>query len=213
MPNVLPTNYAPMVGVDMFYFALMSSDVSGGTATYEDPVRIDNVVNTAFSGNSQTATYYADNAAKFAVTQLGEMSLAVQSADIPPAIQAIWLGQKYNNGVLVSGQINPRDMAIGYRIKKVAEAGANESYRYVWFLKAKPGLSDAQVNTQTNSIAFQDATTNFAIVTRTSDGDWQYMVDDEDPNLLATMTPAQLAANFFTSPEWCITTIYDAVQG
>jgi phi13 family phage major tail protein len=205
----------PKIGLDQFHYAQLQTDTPGsgstpGTVTYGTVKRVPNIVQGAFTANAQSASYYADNAAVVTAAQLGDMALAVQSADIPPEVRAEWYGQEYQHGMLKEGQINPLDMAFGYRVKKAAPPGVNAAYRYIWLLKTKPSLSDETVNTQTNSISFQDSSTNFAIAVRQADGLFRYMVDSDDPKLEeASVTPEDLEENFFSSVEWCATNIFD----
>jgi phi13 family phage major tail protein len=132
-----------------------------------------------------------------AAAQLGDMSIAVQSADIPPDVRAEWYGQEYSEGLLIEGQINPIEMAFGYRIKK-----ANGAYRYIWHYKVKPTPPDETTQTQGNSINFQDGSVNMQATMRLSDGTHRKVVDDDDPNLPEGINVETIAQNFFTDLDW-----------
>ena len=198
----LKSNPMPWVGVDMFYWAPLVSDkapagATPGATTYGAAQRVPGLTNVSFTANSQTGSYYADNGVYATAAQLGELGLAVQSADIPPELRAEWFQYDYEDGVLNEAQINPIEMAVGYRRKR-----SDGSYRYVWLLKVKPGMSDEATATQNDSIAFQDGTTNFAPEMRISDGLYRRTLDDDDPALPEDVTPEVIAANWFTDPNW-----------
>lgn len=191
-------NPLPAIGVDAFYYALMTSDTSADTKpVYDASERVPGLVSVAFNPNAQTGTFYADNGPYAAAAQLGEISLTVGLADIPPDIRAIWFGQPYEGGVLQGTQINPPDMAVGYRIKL-----SDNHYRYFWFLKCKATPPSETTNTQGSSISFQSGTITITCVIPVSyDAAWR-MLDDLDPNLPVGVTPAMIGSAWFSDPLW-----------
>lgn len=204
MPN--EQTYLPKIGVDMAFWAKVASDVAPdgtnpGSTTYETSKRLPGLVNVAFAANSQTGIYPADNGPYASAAQLGDLGLQVQCADLPPVERAAWYGQKYDTatGLLQESQINPIDMAFGYRVQK-----SNNAYRYIWFYKVKPGMADETAATKSNSIAFQDGTTPMTATMRMSDGTFRRILDDDDPSLPEGVTAAVIAANFFTDPNWAV---------
>ncbi len=199
MPEKKTQQPNPIIGVDMFTYAKLNetSDVPGGTPTYDDPNQLPGLVSIAVARNSQTATFYADNGAYVTASQTGDTTLTVGNADVPPPILSEWLGVEYEDGMLEIGQINPVTMFIAYRIKK-----ANGAYRYVRFYKAKPGISDENANTQGNSINFQSGTTVFGIAKLISRGKSDGRIDTDDPNLRAGVTQEVIERNFFKDPLW-----------
>ena len=189
----------PAIGADMFYFALLETDdpESPDGPTYGTPERLPGLVSVAFNPNPQTGTFYADNGAYVVAAQLGDLALTVGAADVPPDIRNIWFGQPYENGVLRGTQINPPDMAVGYRVKS-----PGDSYRYFWFLKCKAAPPSETVNTQGNSIAFQSGTITINCAFPVSyDAAWR-VLDDRDENIPEGVTPAMIEANWFTDPMW-----------
>lgn len=199
-------NYLPKIGVDEAHWAPLLTDTrpSGdtpGATTYGAVKAIPGLVNVAFAANSQTGNYWADNYAYASAAKLGDMSLQVQCADLPPADRAVWLGQSYDEatGLLLESQINPINMAFGYRIEK-----SNNAHRYFWFFKCKPAAPDESAATATNSIAFRDGTVPMASIMRVSDGMWRRVLDSDDPALPEGVTPAVIAENWFTDPNWVV---------
>ena len=187
----------PKIGVDMFAFALLKTDPVDGLPTYGEVVRVPGTVQVGFNPNSQTGTFHADNSAYATTAQTGDLALSVGLADIPPPLRAIWFGQKYENGVLSEGQINPPDMAIGYRIKK-----ANGAYRYIWILKAKAAPPAESNDTQGSSVSFQSDSITFNCAALVSTGLFRRVLDDNDPGLSPGTNPATIRAGWFTGPLW-----------
>lgn len=195
MPN--EQTYMPKIGVDMAYYAKLLVDPVDGVATYSESKRLPGLVKVGFAPNSQAGTFFADNAPYATATQLGDMKVTVECADLPPQLRAEWFGQKYTDGLLDESQINPIDMAFMYRVKK-----SNGAHRYIAIYKTKPGVPNEDVSTQTNSINFQSGSFELAVAQRICDGMFRRILDDDDPKLPVAMTPAIIKANFFTDPNW-----------
>lgn len=188
----------PKIGVDMFYFAKLLTDNPGDSGpTYDTPMKLPGLVSIQFNPNAQSATFYADNGSYSSASQLGDLVLTVGLADIPLEVQATWFGQKTEDGVLEGTQINPMDMAIGYRVKN-----SDGGYRYFWFKKCKAAPSQETVNTQGNSIAFQTDSITITCTMPLSDGIAYRKLDDTATGLPTGVTPAIIAAKWFTDPMW-----------
>ena len=192
----------PITGIDMFYWAELDEDNppqgdTPGKTTYKASQFLPMLVSAALAANSQSSSYWASNMIGATAAQLGDMSLQLQAPQIPPDVLAAWYGWERKNGALLGSQINPKDIAIGYRI-----TFSDNHHLYVWVLKAKPGVADLAASTKNNSISFQDGTINCGIAMRLSDGKYMVALDDTDPD--NEKTAEQIAAGFFTSPNWAI---------
>ena len=79
-----------------------------------------------------------------------------------------------------------------------------QAYRYVTIYKAKAAPNEDRVQTKGGSINFQ--TNGFALKgsKRFKDGRVDRILDDDDPNLPAGVTPEIIAAKWFTDVEWVI---------
>ena len=187
----------PKIGVDMFAFAVLKSDPVEGLPTYGAVIRVPGTVQVGFNPNSQTATFHADNGAYTNAAQTGDLALTVGLADIPPALRAIWFGQLYENGILLEGQINPPDMAIGYRIKK-----AHGGFRYIWIMKGKAAPPAESNDTQGSSISFQSDSITINCATLVSLDIFRRVTDDDDPNLPSGVDSMTIRNGWFTSPMW-----------
>jgi len=193
-------NYLPKTGVGMGHWAKVLTDTAGDPdgLTYSEVKKLPGMVQIAFAPNAQTGTYWADNIAYATAAQLGDMTLGIQCPDLPPEDRAEWYGQKYENGLLEEGAINPIEMAFGYRIRK-----ANGAFRYLRVYKVKPAVADETTGTGTNAINWQDGTIPAAIAMSQALNTYRRMIDD-DPNLPVGVTPDVIAAGWFTSPLWVV---------
>ena len=193
---------SPFIGVDMMYWAAMTAETVDALPAYDTPYRLPGLVSVAFAANSQSGTYYADNIAYASAVQLGDMTVTVQNADVPPETYAKWLGMEYDGGVMNLGQLNPIFIGFMYRVKKAISTHPNGNYRYFRFFKLKPAMPDVSASTQTNSIAFQDGTITMPTSMRMFDKKFGVRVDDDDPNLPEGVTPEVIEANFFKDMLW-----------
>lgn len=192
--------YIPVVGVDMLYYAKVTADSATGY-TAETPKRIPGITEAGVNLNAQTGTFYADNGPYDSAVGMGEVDVAIACADVPPALRGELYGMEYDNttGELVTKDLNPPYVAIQYRIQK-----SNGAYRYVTIYKAKAAPNEDRVQTKGGSINFQ--TNGFALKgsKRFKDGRVDRILDDDDPNLPAGVTPEIIAAKWFTDVEWAI---------
>jgi len=196
---MLKSKTMPKIGVDMLYFAPLKSDPVVGEPEYDEPVRVPGLVQVAWNPNAQTGTYYADNGAYATAAQKGDLSMTVGMADIPPELAAIWFGHDYEDGVVFEGQINPIEMAVGYRVKK-----SDGAYRYFWCFKGKAAPPQTSTDTQSNSISFQGGSITINFATLVSTGKDSKWVDDDGPDLPVGLTPKMIEDNWFTDPMWVL---------
>ena len=192
--------YLPMVGVDMLHYAIITTDTTSAYET-DTPVRIPGVTEAGFNMNTQSGTFYADNGPYATAVGLGEFDGAIAVADVTNALRGTLYGMEYDNatGEMKSGDINPPDVAIQYRIQK-----ANNAYRYVTLYKMKCIPNEEKATTKGGSINF--ATNGFSMkgAKRLKDGALYRILDDDDPNLPEGVTPAVIAEKWFTDADWTI---------
>jgi phi13 family phage major tail protein len=184
----------PLIGLDMLYYAPVLSDTSAGV-TYDTPVSIINLVSMSVNFNTDISTFFADDGPADAYSQIGEVDVAIQAADVPAEDLAFLLGMDYNPGTGVveydTEAVAP-DVAIGFRAQK-----SNGSYRYVWLLKGRFGVPNMDHQTKEGSVNFQTLTINGKFLARVFDKKVFRRIDEDDPNFVFPGLPA----SWFADPD------------
>lgn len=179
------------IGLRDVYYAILTDDVAGGTATYEAPVRMVGAISANVNPNTSTATLFADDGPADTAATLGEISLELNMADIDLQTQATLLGHTYEDGVLKKkGADVPPWVAIGFRTLK-----SNGKYRYYWLSKGKFAAPEDDLATKGDSIEFKTPTISGSFVKRDSDDEWERVGDEDD----AAFTD-EIKTKWFESP-------------
>lgn len=165
---------------DLYYAKLTKDDVTG--VTYESPTLISGAISAKISPKSDTQTLYADDGAFETVTQLGEIDIEIEVADLPLQVQAALLGHTVTNGVLEAknSDVAPY-VAIGWRSLK-----SNGKYRYYWLLKGKFELPDEEAQTKEDKAKFQTAKIKGTFMARIYDGKYKLVGDEDEQSFSAT---------------------------
>ena len=170
----------PLVGLDMLYYAAVTTDVSTGT-TYGTPVHIENTVSLSVSPKSGMNTFIADTGAAFVSPHNEEVDVSIMAADLPPEDYAFLIGASHNPALgivdVAGDEIGP-DVAIGFRAKR-----ANGYYRYVWLLKGRFTAPNMEHQTREGRVNFQSNTINGKFVARVFDNRVYRRVNSEDSSL------------------------------
>ena len=175
----------PLIGLDMLYYAEVISDDDTGT-NYDTPVRIYNAVSLSVNPNTTIATFFADDGPAEAYSQIGEVDVAIQIADLPPEDLAFLIGADYD--IAVAGVLdydtgaNAPDVAIGFRAQKT-----NGEYRYIWLMKGRFGVPDMEHQTKEAGVNFQPQTINGKFLARTYDSMVFRRADEDDTNVAMTL--------------------------
>jgi phi13 family phage major tail protein len=163
------------VGLKDLYYALLTSDASDG-AVYGTPVKITGAITANINPNSSNATLFADDGPMESASQLGNIELELNVADLTLAQQQVLLGHDTISGgtLYKKATDTPPWLAIGFRSVK-----SNGSYRYVWLVKGKFREPEIVHETKDDSINFQTPTIVGQFVKRDYDDVW-YVAADED---------------------------------
>jgi len=165
------------VGLDNLYYALLTTDASGG-AVYETPVAVTGAIEANIVPGSSLETLFADDGPLAVASALGAIELTLGVADIPLYIQAIFLGHDAPvlGVILRKSTATPPWLAIGFRAIK-----STGTYRYVWLLKGKFREPDLNHATKADTVAFQTSSIVGNFVKRDYDDAWLKQADaDED---------------------------------
>lgn len=196
----------PKIGVDMFGYAALTKDEPGAAPEYDESVMFPGLVNIGYNQNAQTGTFNADNGAYATASQIGNPDITIGLADIPPEVRADWFGMEHKHGLLRERQINAKEIAVAYRVKK-----SNGAYRYFWVLKTKPTPANENAETKGDSISFQSDTITLAGSMLASYGEYRFILDDDDADLPKDVNAKTIEENWFTSPLWAEEAL-DAMQ-
>lgn len=122
----------PPIGVDRLVYAPILTDDETAGATYSSPIALPGLVEVNETPNADVSVFYADDGVYVQTAQPGQITAALQVANIDAEIKAHLLGSTYDaaNGMEVQGQNDvPLPVAVGYRSQL-----PNGLYEYVWFM-------------------------------------------------------------------------------
>lgn len=165
------------VGVRNLHYFKMLTDTTTG-ATYSAPVAVPGTVNIDINPATDNATLYADDGPYEAATSLGQISVSIELADLPKAVQADLLGHTIdtNTDALVSKSTDAAPyVGIAFESEK-----ANGQIRYVKLAKGKFAEPEDNFQTKGESIEFQTSTITANFVVRVYDKEWKQIIDSDD---------------------------------
>lgn len=166
---------ATQIGLSHLHYAVLKSDTAGGTASYDEPVRIPGAIEVNINPNPSTETLFADDGPMETATTLGEIEVEINVADLPFEAQAVLLGHTLENGVLIRKSADsPPFVALGFRALK-----SNGKYRYVWLTKGKFSIPELSNRTKEDGIEFQTPSISASFVKRESDDIWIVQADED----------------------------------
>ncbi|GMA48663.1 hypothetical protein GCM10025857_39730 [Alicyclobacillus contaminans] len=163
------------VGLRNVHYAILTKDDETGV-TYSTIKPIPGVVTAKIQPKSNSATLYADDGPAETATTLGEIDADFEFSDLPVDIQADLLGHTVgSDGVLLkkSTDVAPY-VAIGF----VSQKSTGKDL-YVWMLKGKAQVPEADFKTKEDKPDFGTTTLSFTFVRRNYDDAYQ-AVGDED---------------------------------
>ena len=163
------------VGLKDLYYALLTKDDSS-TVTYGAPAKIAGAVSAKISPAMNTGTLYADDGPDEIFSALGEITVELQTKDLPISIQSVLLGHTIGEDKVMvkkASDVAPY-MAVGFKSLK-----SNGKYRYVWLYKGKFQLQEQEYKTKEDAPEFQVPTIIGTFVKRIKDNRWQ-SIGDED---------------------------------
>jgi len=147
------------------------------TETYGAVKPVKDLIDVNIQPTTNSGTNYADDGPAETATSLGDIQVAIQTTDVPKAVQADWFGHTIDEkGVLIKKSTDKAPyIALGFKSLK-----ANNAYRYVWLLKGKMQPPQQQYHTKEDNVTFQNQTINGTFIRRNKDDQWQAVADDDD---------------------------------
>ena len=169
-----------LVGLKNIYYAVISADTASdgttaGSTTYGAPKKIGNAVSVDINPATQKNSLYGDDMAVATATSLGEVTVALETTDIPLEDQAILLGSTYDSqsGTIIS---KSSDVApyVGIAFESEKHDGGT---RCVKLLKGKFAPSQETINTKGENVEYTVPKIEGTFVARQSDGGWKEVKD------------------------------------
>jgi phi13 family phage major tail protein len=187
----------PLIGLDMFHYAPIQSDDANGT-TYGTSVHVPNITTANINFNSSIETFFADDGPREVYSQIGQVEVTINVADLSPQVYAFLIGANYQNGFVdYTTNATAPDVAIGFRAQK-----SNGEYRYIWLMKGKFAVPNADHQTKQDGVEFQTQEITFRGVARLSDDKVFRRVDSDDENLPAGVDKTTLLNDWFQDPNY-----------
>ena len=192
----------PRIGLSGLVLARVLSDDENGIV-YDTPFKIPGAVVATINPNSSVETDYADDGAFFAQNNRGNTELSLEMIDITPESEALMLGQKYVNGVIVETDLDQSPyFAFGAKVLMAGSDDAGDAvYTYLWYTKGKFSVPESGGETKRDSITFghKNLTAQFVKTQFVPDGQKSgtigTKVRTDDPN-----ASASLIENWFDAP-------------
>lgn len=168
------------IGLRNMFYAKQLTDVGAngtvaGSATYDTPKRIGNAVSADINPTTNTATLYGDDMAVASDITLNEITVTIETTDIPLEDQAILLGHTYDSvtsSLTAKGSDTAPDVALLFESQK-----HDGGIRCVKLLKGKFAPSQETINTKGDQLDYQVPQITGTFVARQSDGAWKIVKD------------------------------------
>lgn len=195
------TKPLPTIGIDRYTFFKVTKDDDTGIS-YAAPKSLKGMVQLTPSDSGGSDTFDADNGAYVVDSYLEKTGHEIESADIPPEIDALWRGlDLVNGGVLVKGEPKQVYFGVAWRILK-----SDGTYRYAKYFKgAYSFASNVGGKTKPSSGASdkQTAKATYTAVKTDYNGAILYYVDQADIQITSgttsTSTTFKSLADFETA--------------
>lgn len=176
----------PTIGVDKYTFFKLVSDTAEGVS-YAKPVSLAGTVQISPTDAGGADTFDADNGAYEIETYTEKIGHELESADIPPEVDALWRGLETVNGAVVVGKpTGTVYFGVAWRILK-----SDGTYRYAKYFKGSYSFASnlgAKTRPSAGAAEKQTAKATFTAVQRDYD-DLTYMyVDGSDLEIGASAT-------------------------
>lgn len=189
----------PVIGLDHLHVATVTTD-NTTEVVYGTAQRILNITQANINFNMESSTFFADNGPAVVYSQMGEVEVTINVGDLTPSEYALLTGttRSSTTGVIdVTTEANPPDMALGFRAMK-----SNGEYRYIWLMKGKFTLPNAEHQTKESAVNFQPMQLTFSAVGRVNDQKVMRRVDSDDENLPENVTNTVLIDEWFADPDY-----------
>lgn len=162
-----------LVGLKNIHYAVISADSDSGT-TYGTPKKIGNAVSVDINPSTQKAALYGDDMAVATATAMGEVTVTIETTDIPLEDLAILLGATADS----TGEIIFKSSDVAPYVGLAFESEKHDGgIRCMKLLKGKFAQTQETINTKGENIEYQVPKIEGTFVARQSDGGWKQFKD------------------------------------
>ncbi len=160
-----------LIGLKNLHYAVITIG-TGGTETYATPQKIGEAVSVDINPSVQTASLYGDDMSVATDTTIREISVTIETTEIPLENQAELLGHTYAEGQMTA---NMSDIAPYVALLFEADKH-NGGIRCVKLLKGKFAPTQETINTRGDSLEYQVPSLTGTFVAK-ANGDWKKVKD------------------------------------
>lgn len=164
-----------LIGLKNIYYAIVESDTAQATTTYGTPVKIGEAISVDINPTINEVKLYGDDMAVAADMSLGEITVTIETTDIPLNDLANLLGHTFATDTLTAKSSDSSSAA--YVALLFESDKHNGGTRCVKLLKGRFKPSQETINTKGENLEYQVAHIEGTFVARLSDGAWKKVKD------------------------------------
>lgn len=163
-----------LIGLKNIYYAVVESDTATAT-TYGTPVKIGEAISVDISPTVNTTKLFGDDMAVAVDNSLGEITVSIETTDIPLEDLANLLGHSIESDTLIAKSSDSSSAA--YVALMFESDKHNGGTRCVKLLKGRFAPSQETINTKGENLEYQSPRLEGTFVARLSDGAWKKVKD------------------------------------
>lgn len=169
-----------LIGLRNFYYAVISADTASegntaGSTTYGTMKKLGNAVSVDINPTINKTSLYGDDGAVATDISFGEVTVTIETTDIPLADQAILLGHTYDSA---TSALTAKSSDVAPYVGLAFESQKHDGgIRCVKLYKGKFSPSQETINTKGENIEYQTPKLEGTFVARQSDGAWKMIKD------------------------------------
>lgn len=162
-------------GLKDIYYAVMTDNVA---ETYDTPVKLGHAISVDINPTIDKSTLYGDNVAVATKTRVKDITVSIETTDIPLKDRAIILGHSVDS---VTGEVTVKgDDKAPYVALLFSATTAEDTTQYYKLYKGKFAPNQQQIQTEGESISWQPPKMEGTFIARTTDGKVYTMVDSAE---------------------------------
>ena len=163
-----------LIGLKNIYYAIVESDTAT-TTTYGTPVKIGNAISVDINPTVNTTKLFGDDMAVAVDVSMGEITVSIETTDIPLADLANLLGHTIDSDTMTAKSSDSSNSAY---VALMFESDKHDGgTRCVKLLKGRFAPSQETINTKGENLEYQSPRLEGTFVARQSDGAWKKVKD------------------------------------